>query len=113
MRRVVAFIWIVACFCSCQPKQSAEQKDLLVKVNDRALSRADLKAALPSRLSSADSLIWAESFIKQWIKDKLVYDVALQNLTNADKQEIDHTTKGKEFRGFDFLPYTPEADEVK
>lgn len=89
MRRVVAFIWIVACFCSCQPKQSAEQKDLLVKVNDRALSRADLKAALPSRLSSADSLIWAESFIKQWIKDKLVYDVALQNLTNTDKQEID------------------------
>ena len=53
------------------------------------MSRADLKAVLPSRLSSADSLIWAESFVKQWVKDNLVYDVALKNLTNTDKQEID------------------------
>ena len=27
----------------------------------------------------------------------------------ADKQEIDHTNAGKEFKGFNFLPYTPEV----
>ena len=89
MKRWVTFVLMVICLCSCGPKQSVEQKDILVKVNNRVLSRADLKAVLPSRLSSADSLIWAESFVKQWVKDNLVYDVALKNLTNTDKQEID------------------------
>lgn len=89
MKRLVTFVLMVICLCSCGPKQSVEQKDILVKVNNRVLSRADLKAVLPSRLSSADSLIWAESFVKQWVKDNLVYDVALKNLTNTDKQEID------------------------
>lgn len=40
-------------------------------------------------------------------------NIIARTLGLVDKQEIDHTTKGKEFRGFDFLPYTPEADEVK
>ncbi len=31
----------------------------------------------------------------------------------ADKQEIDHTNAGKEFKGFNFLPYTPEVDKEK
>jgi DNA-packaging protein gp3 len=31
----------------------------------------------------------------------------------ADKQEIDHTNAGKEFKGFNFLPYTPEVEKEK
>lgn len=31
----------------------------------------------------------------------------------ADKQEIDHTNAGKEFKGFNFLPYTSEADKER
>lgn len=31
----------------------------------------------------------------------------------ADKQEVDHTSKGQAFQGFGFLPYTPEAEKVK
>ena len=60
----------------------------MVKVDDRTLSLAELKAVLPARLSPADSLIWAESYIKQWVKNNLVYDVAMQNLSNEDKAEI-------------------------
>ena len=40
-------------------------------------------------------------------------NIIARKLGLADKQEIDHTTGGKEFRGFSFLPYTPEADDVK
>ena len=29
----------------------------------------------------------------------------------SDKQKVIHTINSKEFKGFDFLPYTPKADE--
>lgn len=29
----------------------------------------------------------------------------------SDKQKVTHTINSKEFKGFDFLPYTPKADE--
>ena len=40
-------------------------------------------------------------------------NIIARTLGLADKQEIDHTTGGKEFKGFDFLPFTPEAEELK
>lgn len=82
------FILFLLMFFGCRQKQSIGQQDVLVKVDDRTLSLAELKAVLPARLSPVDSLIWAESYIKQWVKNSLVYDVAMQNLSNEDKAEI-------------------------
>lgn len=40
-------------------------------------------------------------------------NIIARTLGLADKQEVDHTTQGKPFKGFDFLPYTPEAEKLK
>lgn len=40
-------------------------------------------------------------------------NIIARKLGLADKQEIDHTTGGQAFQGFGFLPYTPEANNVK
>lgn len=40
-------------------------------------------------------------------------NIIARKLGLSDKQEVDHTTQGKPFNGFDFLPYTPEADKLK
>lgn len=40
-------------------------------------------------------------------------NIIARKLGLADKQEVDHTTLGKEFKSFSFLPYTPEAEEMK
>ena len=61
----------------------------MVKVNERTLTKEDVLSVLPKNISSADSLLWAESYIKQWVKDNLVYDVALQNLGDENRAEID------------------------
>ncbi len=73
----------------CTQKGTTELKGVLVKVNERALTKDEVLAVLPKNISSADSLLWAESYIKQWIKDGLVYDVALQNLDDDNRAEID------------------------
>lgn len=74
---------------SCTKNATTQQKETLVKVNERTLTKEDVLSVLPKNISSADSLLWAESYIKQWVKDNLVYDVALQNLGDENRAEID------------------------
>ena len=74
---------------SCTKNATTQQKGSLVKVNERTLTKEDVLSVLPKNISSADSLLWAESYIKQWVKDNLVYDVALQNLGDKNRAEID------------------------
>lgn len=40
-------------------------------------------------------------------------NIIARKLGLADKQEVDHTSKGQAFQGFGFLPYTPEVENVK
>jgi hypothetical protein len=62
--------------------------EVLAKVKDRTLIRADVIRVIPKGVSSTDSMLIAENFIKKWIKDALVYEVALRNLTD-EEAEID------------------------
>ena len=39
-------------------------------------------------------------------------NIIARTLGLADKQEVDHTNAGKEFQGFNFLPFTPDANKV-
>ena len=40
-------------------------------------------------------------------------NIIARKLGLSDKQEVDHTNAGKEFKGFNFLPYTEDAEKVK
>ena len=91
MRWLVGLSLCVMCVVGGCNRQSSisDTQGLVVKLHDRGLSRESLLQALPKRLSSADSLIWTESYLKQWIKDELVYDVAQRNMDDETKAEID------------------------
>lgn len=89
MRTGIYILFSLLLLGSCTQKGTTEPKGILVKVNERALTKDEVLAVLPKNISSADSLLWAESYIKQWIKDGLVYDVALQNLDDDNRAEID------------------------
>ena len=54
--------------------------DVLVSVEGHSLLRSEVESVIPRTLSSADSLLVAESYVKKWVKDVLVYDVAEENL---------------------------------
>lgn len=89
MRTGIYILFSLLLLGSCTQKGTTEPKGILVKVNERALTKDEVLAVLPKNISSPDSLLWAESYIKQWIKDGLVYDVALQNLDDDNRAEID------------------------
>ena len=60
----------------------------LVKVKDRILTQYEVERQIPGGISSADSLIRAESIVKKWIIDVLMDDIAYQNVGDR-KEEID------------------------
>jgi hypothetical protein len=62
--------------------------EILAKVKDKTLTREEVVNIIPKGVSSADSLLIAESYVKKWVIDELVYGVALRNLGD-EKEEID------------------------
>ncbi len=83
---VLAASFILA---GCQSKQSVEKGDVIAKLGGRTISRAELTTLMPKHLTTADSLIWTESYVKQQLKNELIYEVALRNLDDDNRTEID------------------------
>ena len=89
MRCCFIFIAFVSLLCACKQKRPIDDADVLVRVKDRVLGREEIQRQIPRSLSSADSLLMAESLAKKWVKDALVYEVALRNLEREERAEVD------------------------
>ena len=88
MRLVFTFMTLLLLLVACRGSQPEDNTDVLVRVKGRTLKRSEVKQLIPWSVSSADSLLMAENYVQKWVKDVLVYDVALRNLDES-KTEID------------------------
>lgn len=78
MRLVILAIVISLLLISCT--QSKENEDaLVVIVGNKTLAKSDLEENIPSGLSYNDSLLAAEHYVRTWIIDVLMYDIAEKN----------------------------------
>lgn len=87
MRKDLLLITLLTLLGACKGRQNIGDSDILASVDERMLRRSEVTAMIPKGITSSDSLIMAESIIKKWVKDALVYDVALNNL-GEEKNEI-------------------------
>lgn len=87
-----ALIWLAGVFFlplfSCVDKAPRGKGDALVSVGQRTLTAFEVKKLIPKTLSSQDSLMMAESYVKKWVKNALIYDLANKHLED-EKDEID------------------------
>jgi hypothetical protein len=76
---------------SCKWGKSITQyvggKTPLVEVNGDVLYAEDIRQVLPLGLSDADSALFAERYIKNWVQDVLFYQNAIRNI--PDTKDID------------------------
>ena len=87
MKRIFAAIIVISLLAvSCQ-KETALNVEGIVCVGDQTLTRADLEAVLPLFASQGDSILATEHYIRSWVSDNLLYEVAKKNI--SDKQNID------------------------
>ena len=78
--------------CINPKKKIQTEKDMLIRINDRILTKREVESKIPFGFSSTDSAKYAENIVKKWIKEELIYDVATQNLKD-EMPEINRLVK--------------------
>ena len=81
---------VLGCFplAGCAHDTTTGQTDVLASMEGHQLHRAEVESLIPRTASAADSLLIAENYVKKWVKEQLVYEVAERNLGD-EKEEID------------------------
>lgn len=82
--------WIViACLSfvlgGCSQETDHKGKKPLAEVAGKFLYKEDLQAVLPLHLSSDDSILFAENYIRNWIEDVLLFEKAEDNVRDSEK----------------------------
>ena len=89
MKYFSLFLLGIFIFIACgKSKTNHASGEIVAKVKDRILTREEVEIQMPKGISSADSLMRAESIVKKWIIDVLMDDVAYHNVGD-DKAGID------------------------
>ena len=88
--RLNRLLWLVAIAgiaFSCQKEKSDVKRKALLEVEGKFLYLDQVQDIIPPNVSSDDSAQIADSYIKKWVTDVLVYENAKRNVGNKD--EID------------------------
>lgn len=85
---LLLFLCTVLFFSCGKSRIDPFQGTALVKIKDQVLTSEEVERQIPKNISSADSLIRAESIVKKWVVDVLMNEAAYQNMGD-DKAEID------------------------
>ena len=88
MRKI--YHWtLVLCFLAtlggCTKKQDHKGKKPLVEVAGKFLYKEDLQGVLPLNLATDDSVLFAESYIRNWIEDVLLFNKAEDNVRDSER----------------------------
>jgi len=84
--RQLSLITLVLVIAACSyVKTKLEEKDVVARVHDKHLYYTDLEGIIPDGTSYEDSITLTNSFIDNWIRQKLVIHKAEQNLSKNQK----------------------------
>lgn len=87
-RRLLILIPIITgLFWSCEKKTAEQGRVPILEVEGRFLYLDQVQDIMPPNIGAKDSAEIAESYIRKWITDVLLYENAKRNITNKD--EID------------------------
>lgn len=83
--RVFFVLAIIIALIGCKDSSDKALNKPVVSVNDELLTFRQLYDAIPNGLSKDDSLIFANDYLKRWVRGKLLLQRAELNLTPAEK----------------------------
>ena len=72
----IALVTLVLSACNLLP----DRDEVVAKVGDKKLSMSELSALIPNYLEGNDSALWADDYIKKWVKRELLLQKAEENL---------------------------------
>lgn len=85
--KIHLLIIVLSAFFSCNNKTTDTTRQKLLEVEGKFLYLDQIQEIIPPNVNAKDSSEIAESFIRKWVTDVLLYENAKRNITN--KEEID------------------------
>lgn len=76
------FIFVICLFSSCASKVVNDGKDALLEVEGKFLYYNEIHQIIPPNVNKADSAEIANSYIRKWVTDVLLYENAKRNISN-------------------------------
>lgn len=83
----IALFLVLIVLAACHTEHDHRGKTPLVEAGGQFLYREDLQTVIPPGISSADSLSFAERYIREWVEDALLYEKAKNNIPDNDRIE--------------------------
>lgn len=83
MTRYIFFLSAMLLLCSCGEGSGVKKEDVLVKVGSSVLTKDEMRKQMPFGLSEVDSVKFTRAYIRSWIDDKLVSELASKNIGNT------------------------------
>ena len=84
MRFIFPAVIVSLLMISCSQSKKGDGTPL-AKVGNSVLTKQDLDENIPAGVSSDDSVIEAEHYIKTWVTDELMYDIAKKNTNDMER----------------------------
>lgn len=86
-RYISVVLLIIMAFSSCKKETADSNREKYLEVEGRFLYLDEIQSIIPPNVNPKDSAEIAESYIKKWITNVLLFENAERNITN--KAEID------------------------
>lgn len=80
-------LFLLIILSSCNEQVAESDREPLLEVEGKFLYEDQVRDIIPPNVSAEDSALIADSYIKKWVTDVLLYENAKRNVT--DKAEID------------------------
>jgi hypothetical protein len=74
--------------CGSSDKDTSSGGDCLVKIGKATLTQADLVKDIPGGLSADDSVKYVRAYIRRWIEDKLISEVAVHEIDMTEINQL-------------------------
>jgi len=90
--RLSFFLILLFLFSSCSwfdKDKKKETSKVIAKVEAKILFEKDMSGMFKGTLTKQDSELLRRSFINNWVKEQLIYQKALSNLTDKEKDKKD------------------------
>jgi hypothetical protein len=82
--RICTLIVVSFLLVSCKQKTTVNKDAIVVQIGDKILTREELEENISSSVSPEDSILAVEHYIRVWINDNLLYNVACKNITDKE-----------------------------
>ena len=94
MKNILPYLFLLLLSAGCIKPLKDDSSKLLAKVKDNYLFASEIQSIIPENISPRDSITFVRSYVKDWVKTKVLLYQAQQNLTKSqldfDKQLEDY-----------------------